>query len=50
LCQVPIVRECSRCGFDHAVSMCPAQGKICTRCNKPNHLREKCLSKLNDEE
>lgn len=50
LCQVPIVKDCSRCGSDHAISMCPAQGKICARCNKPNHLKEKCLSKVSDEE
>ncbi|XP_029675249.1 uncharacterized protein LOC115242844 isoform X1 [Formica exsecta] len=49
LCKVPVVKNCLRCGKDHAISMCPAQGQVCGRCNKPNHLKEKCLSKLNDE-
>ena len=36
-------RECWNCGRKHDLhrrELCPAYGKTCNRCNKPNHLRQ----------
>ena len=31
---------CKNCGRKHGVKqVCPAQGKLCFKCNKPNHSR-----------
>ena len=38
--------KCYYCGFErHDKSKCPAQGKICTKCNKLNHFSNVCKSK-----
>ncbi|CAH0380492.1 unnamed protein product [Bemisia tabaci] len=39
--------DCKWCGKQHVrdKSLCPAQGKTCTRCKKLNHLAEVCRSK-----
>ena len=37
-------RPCKYCGDTHAVGNCYAYGKICTKCNKKNHLAKVCQS------
>ena len=40
-------KKCSYCGFErHDKSKCPAQGKSCTKCNRPNHFASVCRSKF----
>ena len=53
--KVDIVRKksgksCSKCGTFHPVRQCPAYGKICHSCNKPNHFKTVCKSKNNVEQ
>ena len=39
------VKECYKCGRKHAFfkrELCPAFGKTCNRCHKPNHFAVKC--------
>ena len=40
-------KVCRRCGFTwpHTTSPCPAKGKTCKKCGKPNHFAKMCLSK-----
>ena len=41
-------KECWRCGRKHGFSkreLCPAYGKTCNRCHKPNHFAVKCRQK-----
>ena len=41
-------RECWNCGRKHEHfkrEQCPAYGKICNKCHKPNHFAVKCRSK-----
>ena len=41
-------RECWNCGRKHDFQkreMCPAYGKTCNKCHKPNHFAVKCRSK-----
>ena len=41
-------KECGRCGRRHAFfkrELCPAYGKTCNRCHKPNHFAVKCRQK-----
>lgn len=33
---------CSRCGTVHSQYECPAYGKICRNCNRPNHFAKMC--------
>ena len=42
------VRECWNCGRIHEYhqkDICPAYGKTCSKCLKPNHFAVKCRSK-----
>ncbi len=41
--------KCRSCGlqFPH-VAECPAKGKMCLKCNKPNHFARCCNSTLNE--
>ena len=38
---------CHQCGFSwpHVSSTCPAIGKMCNNCGKPNHFAKMCLTK-----
>ncbi len=38
---------CCQCGlaWPHKMNPCPAKGKICRKCGKPNHFAKMCLSK-----
>ena len=39
--------ECTRCGSTHGKSsVCPALGRKCGKCNKPNHFAKVCQTKL----
>lgn len=43
-------RECWNCGRKHEYhnkELCPAYGKTCHKCGKPNHFASKCRSKEN---
>ena len=41
----PSVRQCYFCGGDYSPShKCPAKGKICSNCEKPNHFAKVCKS------
>ena len=33
---------CGRCGKTHAKNSCPAMGKTCLKCKKPNHFANMC--------
>nr|XP_015840015.1 PREDICTED: uncharacterized protein LOC107398947 [Tribolium castaneum] len=37
-----LIKGCSRCGRDHPMNNCPAYGKICNLCKKPNHFANFC--------
>ena len=40
------IRDCKYCGGSHKHRACPAYGKTCNRCSKPNHFERVCkLSK-----
>ena len=41
-----IIKNCKFCGRDHAPRKCPAYGKTCTKCSKPNHFAPVCRSKV----
>ena len=44
---VSSIRECWNCGQKHEYykrDLCPAYGKICNKCHKPNHFASKCRS------
>ena len=44
---VSSIRECWNCGRKHEYykrDLCPAYGKICNKCRKPNHFASKCRS------
>lgn len=43
--QVVNSRPCSKCGFTHKFKMCPAYGKTCNSCGKPNHFAKCCKSR-----
>ena len=36
----PQKRTCGNCGLRHPRKQCPAYGKQCLKCNKPNHFAE----------
>ena len=43
----PDILECWHCGRKHDThkrELCPAFGKVCNRCHKPNHFAKKCRS------
>ena len=36
-------KKCPKCGGDHTRKQtCPAQGKTCLKCQKPNHFAKQC--------
>lgn len=37
--------NCRRCGYTHRARECPAYGKTCTKCSKPNHFSRACRAK-----
>ena len=39
-----IMKNCKYCGKNHPVRRCPAYGKTCSSCKKPNHLAAVCRS------
>ena len=42
-------RECGNCGRKHEQhkrELCPAYGKVCNKCLKPNHFAMKCRSRI----
>jgi len=36
--------KCRNCGRSHGKYRCPAKGKTCNKCNKPNHFASVCRS------
>ena len=45
--QTPPAKQCRKCGltWPHKEGPCPAQGKTCKKCGKPNHFARVCFSK-----
>ena len=41
--------RCEACGYIHARDMCPAKGKSCNYCTKPNHFKKMCRKYLEDK-
>lgn len=41
---------CSKCGGSHKPRACPAFGKKCMKCGKPNHFQKMCRSKSTSSE
>ena len=43
----PKSAKCQRCGYDtcQGAKKCPANGKTCAKCKKPNHFAQACRSK-----
>ncbi len=39
--------DCKKCGKSHKPKSCPAFGKTCNKCNKPNHFANVCQTKAN---
>ena len=41
-----LLKHCKHCGRSHVKqrTKCPAFGKLCSACNKPNHFAEMCRS------
>ena len=37
-------RTCGNCGRSHPPKSCPAFGKLCNNCHKPNHFAKQCRS------
>lgn len=43
-------KDCFHCGNNHATStVCPAKGKTCNKCGKPNHFATVCKSQTFDK-
>jgi len=43
--------QCKRCGKKHGPRQCPAYGKVCNNCRKPNHFSRQCrVKKLKEVE
>lgn len=38
--------KCSRCGYQHEYTKCPAYGQICKACNKRNHFAKMCRKQV----
>ncbi|KAJ8031349.1 hypothetical protein HOLleu_28054 [Holothuria leucospilota] len=34
--------SCKKCSYEHEPRCCPAYGKLCKRCGKPNHFAKMC--------
>ena len=43
-------RKCLRCEYDASHEICPAIGKICNSCGKPNHFSSCCRTKPKESE
>jgi hypothetical protein len=43
-----VTDRCDRCGYDNCKrdQQCPAMGKTCSKCSKPNHFSKVCRSKV----
>ena len=39
--------DCKKCGKNHKPKACPAFGKTCNKCKKPNHFANKCRTRAN---
>jgi hypothetical protein len=39
--------QCNRCGYKHEARRCPAYGKTCNKCQRPNHFAKVCRSARN---
>ncbi|CAC5389777.1 unnamed protein product [Mytilus coruscus] len=37
--------DCKKCGMQHLPRSCPAFGKTCNQCKKPNHFKKMCKSR-----
>ena len=37
--------QCQRCGYSHGNANCPAMGKECKKCGKPNHFARCCRTR-----
>lgn len=37
-----MIENCSRCTFSHKINECPAYGKTCNKCSRPNHFSNAC--------
>ena len=37
--------DCNKCGNNHKPNSCPAYGKQCRLCKKPNHFAKQCFTK-----
>ena len=40
-------QDCGKCGRSHEKGCCPAYGKKCRKCSKPNHFEKVCKSDAN---
>ncbi|XP_033127483.1 uncharacterized protein LOC117125180 [Anneissia japonica] len=38
--------KCNRCGYSANHEQCPAMGRTCSKCDKPNHFAAVCKTKL----
>lgn len=39
------MNKCSRCGYEHSTSVCPAKGNRCHKGGQPDHFARKCRTK-----
>lgn len=39
---VKMIENCSRCTYTHKINECPAYGKNCKKCSRPNHFSNAC--------
>ncbi|XP_015434797.1 PREDICTED: uncharacterized protein LOC107190502 [Dufourea novaeangliae] len=37
-----LLRDCTKCGYEHIENNCPALGKHCSKCNNWNHFGRRC--------
>lgn len=42
------IENCRRCTYTHKINECPAYGKKCNRCSRPNHFSTACREKKVD--
>lgn len=40
-----LISDCRNCGYTHKIRECPAYGKVCGSCSKPNHFSKMCRFK-----
>lgn len=41
------INNCTRCGYSHDKNKCPAFNQTCSACNKLNHFKRMCRSRVN---